>query len=181
MVGSALLLSGGLDSALVLHRHHDSIDICVSVDYGQPNIAELAHAKSLASEYGKEWKRVTIAGLYGPTSSGMFRGLVINAEDTVIPGRNALLLSIAAATGCETVYIGCNKDDHTHYPDCRPKFLKKIAGPLGVRVEAPLAGITKADVVRAARDEGLDIGKTLTCYRGTRCGECAACSLLLLL
>lgn len=181
MVGSALLLSGGLDSALILHRHHDSIDICVSVDYGQPNIAELAHAKSLAAEYKKEWKRVTISGLYGPTSSGMFRGLVTNAEDTVIPGRNALLLSIAAATGCDTVYIGCNKDDRAHYPDCRPRFLKDIAGPLGIALITPLTDQTKADVVRAARDEGLDITKTLTCYRGTRCGGCAACSLLLLL
>ena len=176
-----LLLSGGLDSALILHRFKSLIDLCVSVDYGQPHIAELHHAQALAEEYGVRWQRVTIAGLYGPTSSGMFRGEVDNPEDTVIPARNALLISIAAAAGANVVFIGCNKDDHDVYPDCRLKFLKDIDETLGVTVMAPLLVMTKKEVVRAAKDEGLDISKTLTCYRGTRCGECAACALLLLL
>jgi 7-cyano-7-deazaguanine synthase len=80
---------------------------------------------------------------------------------TVVPNRNAILLSIsygvAVAEGAEVVATGVHAGDHFVYPDCRPEFIKafdemqKTAvegfGDGLLRLYAPFVEWSKADIV----------------------------------
>ena len=178
---AAVLLSGGLDSVLCLHmcvEKHGALDVlAVSVDYEQPHVAELEHAKRWAKKLGVSHRIITVRGAYTESSSGLFRGDVDNAADTVVPCRNMLLLALAGASGAGHLVLGCNLDDWHDYVDCRPHVLKLSERLMDARVSLPLAGMTKAQVVDRARGYGIPIEETLSCYRGTNCGVCAACVL----
>jgi 7-cyano-7-deazaguanine synthase len=123
---------------------------------------------------------------------------------TYVPARNTIFLAVAlgyAETIAATdLFIGVNAVDFSGYPDCRPEFIAafermaNLGTKMGVegsgtdgrrvRIHAPLATKSKADIVRRGLALGVDFGLTLTCYdpirRGTRavpCGHCDACRL----
>jgi 7-cyano-7-deazaguanine synthase len=122
------------------------------------------------------------------------------AEDipvTYVPARNTIFLSVALgwceALGGEDIFIGANAVDYSGYPDCRPEFLRaferlaRIATSSGVqglakyRVHAPLLQMTKAEIIRAGIDAGVDYSMTHSCYdpspEGLACGTCDSCIL----
>lgn len=179
---TVVLLSGGLDSAVCLHlmvkeRGQDGVR-AVTVDYEQPHFLEVGHAVRLARSLGVEHRIITIKGLYDTDSGGFFSedaDLSVAAQ-TVVPMRNLILLSHAAVHG-DVVVIGANKDDQNDYPDCRQEFFNEASKALGVKVEAPLISKTKSEVIAMAADLGIELSDTLSCYRGTNCGSCAACLL----
>jgi 7-cyano-7-deazaguanine synthase len=164
-----LLLSGGMDSALILSQ--TKVDLAVGFDYGQPHVIELGYAERLAARYGVPFQKIMLPRL----------PLV---DDVVFAGRNAVMLSFAASLthGGGKVLIGCNKDDAERFADCRLPFLVAMNEALavyGVTVAAPLLHLTKREIV--ARAAGLD---TWTCYSPkhdffndeyVQCGECRAC------
>jgi 7-cyano-7-deazaguanine synthase len=180
MVNEVVLLSGGIDSAvcLALSIENDATVHCVIVDYGQSHSVETLAALDLARFYGVSSRVVTI----GP---GAFGGLgvagVYEGGAGVVPGRNAVLISLALAAaeqvGATDVVIGCNADDAADYPDCRFAFLGAWGELSRIRVNAPLIRMTKRQVVAEARRLGVPIDRTVSCYRGTGCGECNACKL----
>ena len=51
----------------------------------------------------------------------------------------------------------------------------------GLRSQAPLLKLSKADIVREGVRLGVDFGQTVSCYRandqGQACGHCDACQL----
>jgi 7-cyano-7-deazaguanine synthase len=57
------------------------------------------------------------------------------------------------------------------------------AGVEGTRmtIQAPLIRMSKADIIRAGRDLGVDYGMTVSCYQadavGRACGRCDSCRL----
>lgn len=164
-----LLLSGGLDSALCLHRFGAAA--AVGFDYGQPHIIELEHGGRLAAAAGVPYEVVKLPPLP-------------RTNDVVFAGRNAVMLSVAAAMahdrGFASIMIGCNFSDAQRFPDCRPDFLRNIDRAFrhayGVGVYAPLLTMSKAQIVADAREVG--ITDTWTCYaprEGTPCGECYSC------
>lgn len=172
MTNTVLLLSGGLDSALLLHRYKDEIGLCLFFDYGQPHIAEFEKAALLACEYEKQLIVVKIPQIR-------------KTNDVVFAARNAILVSTAASyaleRGFDTVMIGCNWSDWQDFPDCRPMFWNKMrdAFDLGydIRISTPLLYTEKKAIVDEARHYGL-LEKTLTCYApvdGKACGECPSC------
>ncbi len=115
---------------------------------------------------------------------------------TYVPARNTIFLSFALAW-CETldardIYIGVNAVDYSGYPDCRPEFLEAFerlanlgtkAGVEGgrFRIHAPLLHMTKAEIIRAGVDAGVDFSLTHSCYDptpdGLACGACDSCRL----
>ena len=122
------------------------------------------------------------------------------AEDipvTYVPARNTIFLSVALgwceALGGEDIFIGANAVDYSGYPDCRPEFLRAFerlariatsAGARGLakyRVRAPLLRLTKAEIIRAGIDAGVDYSLTHSCYdpspEGLACGTCDSCIL----
>jgi 7-cyano-7-deazaguanine synthase len=172
-----VLLSGGIDSAVCLAmavRSHGAENVtAVHVHYSQPHSAESWHAARLAKRY-----HVPLATVHA-SPWGQLPEPTASNDPMVIPGRNALLIALAAAlvpTAVE-IQLGCNADDQRDYPDCRPEFLGAMSAATGVAVTAPLSHLSKAEVCQQLSCYGIDLSETLSCYRGTGCGECAACSL----
>jgi len=192
-VTALVLLSGGLDSTVVLHlaaRRFGRVR-ALSIHYGQRHAdAELERARAIAVAAGVPhaverielpWSRNALTGAgAGPIAS----------RAAVVPGRNAILVTLAgahaAAHGCGEVWIGCCAADAATFPDCRPEWIeamgRALAVSMGVLLAAPLLDRTKAQIVRAARELGADawsaIGLSWSCYSpddGRPCGACGAC------
>ena len=176
-----VLLSGGLDSAVCLALAGYSS--CLLVNYGQPHWPqERKAAGEIASKVG--------GALYVATVDWWHK---INRHDPAmfVPGRNMILLSIAAAMG-KRIMFGANADDHDGYPDCRPEYLEAfermshLATKAAVEgqklaIHAPLIRMTKAEIIRCGIELGVDYSLTSSCYdpspEGRPCGQCDSCQL----
>lgn len=184
------LLSGGLDSSVLLawlvDEHRDRI--ALTIDYGQRNHVELLAARYFAMKYATDRHFMQIPALHGSPLTGSREipdfeddGLV---SPLYVPGRNAILLSLAVSLaevrGYDTVAIGCNADDAARFPDCTEGFLNAYNAvlrtqPHGIRVMAPFTRHSKAEIVQLGRGLGVELEKTVSCYRGNECGRCEAC------
>lgn len=168
-----VLLSGGLDSAAVLadlvRDHHC---IALGFDYGQKHSMELERASVIAAHYHVVFARQNIESLP-----------LVN--DVVFAGRNLVMASLAIAhaqsTRCQAIAIGCNASDWLRFPDCRPAFWRAVAAAAeayDVKVLTPLIYHSKRDVVDRARELGVPLDATWSCYSpndGKPCGDCLAC------
>ncbi|MEZ5454844.1 MAG: 7-cyano-7-deazaguanine synthase QueC [Lysobacteraceae bacterium] len=200
---AVVLLSGGMDSAVVLAHATDLGFQChaLSVSYGQRHTSELAAAEALAEHYSALYKRVNIDlraiggsaltdDIEVPESGGP--GIPI----TYVPARNTIMLSVALGwaevLGAQDIFCGVNAVDYSGYPDCRPVFIEafehlaNVATKFGVegnkiQIRAPLLHMSKADIVREGVRLGVNFGTTVSCYRadahGRACGHCDACRL----
>jgi 7-cyano-7-deazaguanine synthase len=205
MKSAIVLLSGGLDSAtaLAIARSQGFRAFALSVHYGQRHIAELEAAARVAAALGAHEHRVMGVDLAGIGGSALTDIAVPIPEATspgipvtYVPARNTLLLSLALGwaevVGAEDIFVGVNAIDFSGYPDCRPEFIDAFqrlaqlatkAGVEGTRmnIQAPLIRMTKADIIRAGRDLGVDYGMTVSCYQadvaGRACGKCDSCRL----
>jgi 7-cyano-7-deazaguanine synthase len=103
-----------------------------------------------------------------------------------LPGRNIILLSKAgvfcAAAGIGRIVIGTL--DHNPFPDATPAFRASMGGTLSLglahslRVDAPYATSSKADVIRKGVALGVAFEHTLSCMKPvgeTHCGTCSKC------
>lgn len=102
-------------------------------------------------------------------------------------------LAWAEVLDARRIFIGVNAVDYSGYPDCRPEFiaafqrLADLATKAGVeghgpRIDAPLIGMTKAQIIRRGMELGVDYGLTTSCYdpvgaAGAPCGRCDSCRL----
>lgn len=184
-MSAVLLASGGLDSTVVAALRRPEIH--VHIQYGQRNaVMELAAAAAVADHYGAHLLVRTLGLDGGPSSLTGGPGRLSGA-DTIVPGRNLLLIATAAEIaetyGADTVLIGANAADHDTYPDCRPDFL--AAADMAVRLgsggrvclDAPLRTITKVGIGALARDAKAPVGLTWSCYDlgPVPCRTCGAC------
>ena len=168
-----LMLSGGLDSCTMLA--FTKYDLAISVDYGQPHLDEIEAARYFADREGLPHEVVTVSFQCSP-STGILGGNDRTAHESVMPGRNSLLVAIAAMRGATVVALGCNADDQDAYIDCRESVLSAVGSACGVRVEMPLVNHTKRQILRMGEVDPDLISKTISCYRGNpACGQCAAC------
>lgn len=167
--GNLILLSGGLDSTLCLHRY--GADLAIGFDYDQPHAIELEYAAKIAAKYGVLFERIKAQSMP-------------RVNDVVFAGRNAVFIAmgvaIAQARGLKNVIIGCNFSDHERFPDCRPPFIRALStiyqDAYGVSVHAPLLTSTKTMIADEAKTVGLP--ETWSCYSPLNqrpCGSCAAC------
>lgn len=191
MIG--LLFSGGLDSTAAMHLYRGRGRIvAVGFRYGQPHAdAEIFAAQTIAARRGVPFHSLLLPELrpLNPTAGRDAAGL----SRAFVPGRNALLLVRAAAALAEPgeplrLVIGANFDDAFGFPDCRPQFFDAFGPALAsafvgfteVRIETPWLWMSKAEILRwcERRPEALqDARDSMSCYRGTRCGECDPCVL----
>lgn len=174
---AVVLLSGGVDS-MVTACLAGPDPFCLGINYGQPHLIELGHAKRFAAQRGWKYREARV-------SMGA-SGLITDASAPVVVGRNAALLSVAVTwageVGADSVHIGCNAADAALFPDCRPKFVAAFSemseATYGVRVVAPLLNLSKAEVVQTAIYQGISLDDPWTCYaphKGEPCGDCLAC------
>jgi 7-cyano-7-deazaguanine synthase len=202
---AVVLLSGGLDSAtaLAIARERGFLCHALSVDYGQRHAAELEAARRVARSGGAHEHRIMRVDLAGVGGSALTDPAIAVPEEptrgipvTYVPARNTLMLALALGwaevLGAGEIFIGVNVLDSSGYPDCRPEFiaafgeLARLATRAGVegkpcRIEAPLIGLTKAEIIREGTRLGVDYGETVSCYQadaaGGACGRCDSCRL----
>lgn len=204
-VPAVVLLSGGLDSATVLAIARNRGFDChtLSFDYGQRHRAELAAARRVAAALGAASHRELSIGLDAFGGSALTDPSIAVPEQggegipiTYVPARNTVFLAcalgLAETLDATDLFIGVNAVDYSGYPDCRPAFIAAFqsladvatrAGAAGARhqVHAPLMQMSKADIIRAGIELGVDYTMTVSCYQanddGAACGRCDACRL----
>jgi len=199
-----VLVSGGMDScttaAVAAHRGYELA--LLHVNYGQrTERRELACFNRLADHYGAKRRLVAdiryLADIGGssltdpripvPTAAERSDGI----PPTYVPFRNTHLIAIgvswAEVIGAERVFIGIVEEDAAGYPDCRRAYLNAVnevvrlgtrAGSQ-VRVEAPLIGMKKSDIIRLGARLGAPFELTWSCYRreDVPCRDCLSCAL----
>jgi 7-cyano-7-deazaguanine synthase len=207
MKGVVILLSGGLDSytaAALLQR--DGFELfALTVEYGQRHVRELDAARAVAQALGVARHlelSVNLDAIGGSALTGQLqvpKDRTVDSDEipaTYVPARNTVLLSLALAwaeaLGLSDLGIGANAIDYSGYPDCRPEYLAAFERTAGLatragvegatfRIHAPLLRMTKAEIVRAGVELGLDYGLTHSCYdplpSGLACGRCDSCVL----
>lgn len=194
MTGVVVLLSGGIDSAVLLATHIKQQDRCTAItfDYGQTHRQrEIAAACVIAAHYQVEHRVIDLTGIFA--GSALTGHAAIPAEHaealdaTYVPARNLVMLSIGAAIAeqvkAAAVVFGANRDDRGGYPDCRQEFVAAIndaAGlgtARGISISAPFVSYTKREIVTHGLSIGVPIHRTWSCYRDQErpCRSCGAC------
>ncbi|KTT54035.1 7-cyano-7-deazaguanine synthase [Pseudomonas oryzihabitans] len=202
---AVILLSGGLDSATIVAMAKAQGFACytMSFDYGQRHRAELQAAERVARQLGVVEHKVIGLDLNGIGGSALTDPNIAVPETpgegipvTYVPARNTVFLSLALGwaevLGARHLFIGVNAVDYSGYPDCRPEFveaferLANLATKAGVegdtfKIEAPLQFLSKAQIVQAGSQLGVDYALTVSCYQaddeGLACGRCDSCRL----
>jgi 7-cyano-7-deazaguanine synthase len=204
---AVVLLSGGLDSATaaaMAKAEGWAID-ALTLRYGQTHAIEIDAARRVAKALGVE-RHVELdidlmafggSALVGAGAIPKGRDLeAAGVPSTYVPARNTVFLSLALAFaethGADRIVIGVNAVDYSGYPDCRPEYLDaferlaRLATRAGIegrdiRIYAPLATMSKAEIIRTGMRLGVDYGLTHSCYDprqdGGPCGECDSCRL----
>lgn len=198
------IVSGGMDSVamaygLVKGEGHQLV--ILSFDYGQRHRKEIHYARLCAERLGARHEVVDLTGLNRLIGGSSLTDPSIAVPDghyaeetmriTVVPNRNAIMLSIAyglaVAENAEAVAIAVHSGDHFIYPDCRPAFLNSFEemethatqgfGNPYLRLRHPFSELTKADIVKAGEAWSVPWHETWSCYKGgeVHCGTCGTC------
>ena len=206
---AVVLVSGGMDSAVVLAIAREAgFDAhALSVRYGQRHTSELDAADRVSNALGAVAHKTVHVDLRSIGGSALTDDIAVPTDDdgheigvgipsTYVPARNTIMLSVALGwaevLGAKDIFCGVNAVDYSGYPDCRPAFIEAFARLAnlatkagveegGLRVQAPLMKMTKADIVREGVRLGVDFSQTVSCYQadgqGRACGHCDACRL----
>ncbi len=196
---SVLIYSGGLDSTVLLYKlaAEKRISEALSFDYGQRHLKELDCARKNCEVLNVKWRLVNlhdIGSLFGENSLTDERIAVpdgryddSNMRSTVVPNRNMIMLSIAAARAIaikdDSVAYAAHAGDHSVYPDCRPEFSDAMESALKlchyypICLLRPFSSMNKAQIVALGSKLGVDFLNTWSCYKGgeAHCGKCGTC------
>lgn len=198
------ILSGGMDSSAVAYILKKSMKrdlLCISFTYGQKHSNEIEYAKKIAQALDVEHQIINLDfGKYFLLQSSLTSKdkdvpegeyTVENMKSTVVPNRNAIMLSIAWGIACNlnSQFLGCgvHAGDDMVYPDCRLEFINCFDKALKLATKGinddslelftPFLLKPKSECVRIGTELGLDFKNTWTCYNGgeKHCGKCGAC------
>lgn len=205
-----VLLSGGLDSATVaaIAKSEGYAVHGLSFSYGQRHSVELDAAAHVAKMQGLASHKVVNIDLRAFGGSALTSDIDVPKNDSVddigggipityVPARNTIFLSmalgLAEVTKARDIFIGVNAVDYSGYPDCRPEFIAAFetmanlatkAGVEGtgvVAIRTPLMDLSKAQIIQAGTQLGVDYSQTISCYdpdtSGAACGRCDSCLL----
>lgn len=166
-----ILYSGGADSRLMLEfsERMKLKPYCVLIDYGQLHKQELGFAKDLLALKNIQCQTVSIKDLNvnsGLTGDGV-KNNTGNVHEMYVPGRNTIFISIAFSIAeyrdIPIIWHGADYSDFDHlFPDCYQSYFGKmnellnVAGPKKIRVEAPLLGLTKENIITLLDSFGID-------------------------
>ena len=209
-MSTAVLLSGGLDSAVLAAEEAASgemhpVYVAVGLAWEAAERAIVSKVLTAAPLDGRARPLVSLSvdmrDVYAATHwamEGRPPGYHTPDEDVYLPGRNVILLAKAAlycaAAGIDRLAIGTLA--HNPFPDATPEFRAAMAHALSLglahplQIDAPYAGISKAEVIRRGAALGVPFELTLSCMnppanssdeKGVRplfamhCGECSKC------
>ncbi len=194
-----VLCSGGMDSVTALHWAHreHTVAAALSFDYGSKhNPREIPFAAEHARALGLRHETVPLRFMDGLFASHLLAsGGAIpeghyeadNMKLTVVPFRNAIMLSVATgfaeSIGAEGLVIAAHGGDHAIYPDCREEFMRAMGETMragtyaGIRLLRPFIDLDKGRIAALGAELGVDFARTWSCYRGgaLHCGRCGTC------
>lgn len=192
---AVVLLSGGVDSTVLLHHvvrnlGHAPVH-ALSYHYGQRHSKELDCARRQAAAAGVAVHRIINLSLLGEllkAGTTLLEGgaPVPDLQDldesqltqppTYVPNRNMILLSMAAAyaeaNDIHDAFYGAQAQDEYGYWDCTAVFVERLNHTLSlnraqpVRIHAPFVTMKKAETVKLGLSLGVDFAQTWSCYRG---------------
>jgi len=202
MTKAIAIVSGGLDSvtlAYLLHSEGYNLYL-LSFNYGQRHKKELDYAALCATRLGAQHNIIDLSAVTPFLKGSSLTDDIAVPEGhyaapsmvaTVVPNRNAMMLSIAYAVavveGAEVVATGVHAGDHPIYPDCRQGFIEAFDAMQRVAVEgyghpqlkllAPFVNIGKHAIVRIGANLGVPYEETWSCYKGgeLHCAKCGTC------
>jgi len=175
----------------------------LSFDYGQRHRSELEAASRVSESMAVVEHKVVKLDL-GSIGGSALTDTSIDVPEaetsgipvTYVPARNTVFLSIALGwaevLGANDIFLGVNAVDFSGYPDCRPEYITafermaNLATRAAVEgqpltVHAPLIDMSKAQIIQAGIELGVDYSKTVSCYQasleGEACGRCESCRL----
>lgn len=194
-----VLCSGGMDSVTALYwaRAHHRVQAAVSFDYGaKHNSREIPFAAEHAALFGLRHEVINLPFVNelftsnllvsgGDIPDGHYEAA--NMKQTVVPFRNAIMLSIATgyaeSRGAAGLVIAAHGGDHAIYPDCREDFMQAMADTMrlgtyaNIALQRPFIAMTKGGIAAEGARLGVDFAKTWSCYKGgaRHCGQCGTC------
>ena len=194
-----VLCSGGMDSVTALHwawREH-ALVAAVSFDYGaKHNHREIPFAAEHAAALDVRLETVRLDFVERMFASDLLKGGGAIPDghyeekimkQTVVPFRNAIMLSIACgfaeSVGAAGLVIAAHSGDHAIYPDCREDFMRAMGDAMrlgtyaGMQLLRPFIAMTKGEIVTTGARLGVDFARTWSCYKGgaVHCGTCGTC------
>jgi len=206
MKKAVCIISGGMDSALssYIAKIKDGCEIiAVHFNYGQKTEAKELKcfnkiAKSLNASKSIVLDLHFIKDIGGSAltdediavpKDGLQPGIPV----TYVPFRNGVFLSIAGAIAereeAEAIYIGVVEEDSSGYPDCSESFIDAMEKAIDmgtkpqtkIKLKTPLVHLQKEDIVSYAKDLGVPLSDTWSCYEDgdEACGVCDSCRLRL--
>lgn len=202
---AVVLLSGGMDScvcATIAARDYEAA--ALHVDYGQRTEERERRAfAGICERLGIQQRLVLRNPLFQAIGGSALtdNSIAVPEADsqigqqipiTYVPFRNANLLSAAVSwaevIGAVRIFIGAVEQDSSGYPDCRPEFYRAFNETIrtgtkegNIRVETPLIGLRKGEIVRLGLELGAPFDLTWSCYsrEDAACGVCESCVLRL--
>lgn len=199
-MNALLICSGGFDSVTLAYRlaAEHSLGALLTFDYGQRHRKEIDAAKRSAEQLAVPHLVMNISTIGRQLSgSALTDDIAVphghyseeNMKLTVVPNRNAIMLTIAfgvaAARGFDSVALAVHGGDHFIYPDCRPDFIRlfgqmqarALEGVADVALLAPYVDADKTEIARDAARFAVPVADTWSCYEGgeIHCGRCGTC------
>ncbi|MGB5855673.1 MAG: 7-cyano-7-deazaguanine synthase QueC [Oceanisphaera sp.] len=199
-MNALLICSGGFDSVTLAYRlaAENALGALLTFDYGQRHKKEIDAARQCAEQLQVPLLVMDISHIGAQLSGSALTDDIDvphghyseeNMKLTVVPNRNAIMLTIAfgvaASRGLDAVALAVHGGDHFIYPDCRPDFIRLFAqmqaqaldGVAEVTLFAPYVNADKTEIARNAARFNVPIGDTWSCYEGgeLHCGRCGTC------
>jgi 7-cyano-7-deazaguanine synthase len=210
-----VVLSGGQDSMTCLYWAistwgRSNIET-LTFNYGQKHRIELEAARKVCATASVNFDLVNIPNLLRSSSPlvnstskleqhGSLEGFSKGVQNTFVPGRNVLFLTLAAniamSKSCKHLVMGLCEEDFGGYYDCRDDFVEAMQTALnqgffgddeGFEIHTPLMFFDKKEIVEFAAHLEEPLSKECfnalawshTCYEGVfpPCGTCHACHL----
>lgn len=196
-------LSGGMDSTTALHAAVREVGpdnvYTIGFSYGSKHSTHEIRCAANVADYFKvpyhlldirsamvNIKSALLASCPDePVPEGHYQEETM--RQTVVPGRNlimlAILAGIAESQGYSTIFIGAHSGDHYIYPDCRPEFIEHAdlaiyhGSGQKVSITAPFLNGNKTTIIKDGLEWGTPYHLTRTCYKdqGIACGVCGSC------
>lgn len=174
-----ILFSGGADSVLLhlLARDMGKTPLFVLIDYQQLHREELEYAQRYLKKQCLPYRIVMLhnlgitSGLTGIGTKARFEGV----HSMHVPSRNLMFVSIAASIaedlGIDTIWHGADWSDFLNeFPDCKQEWFGRvnkvlqINGPKPIKLEAPLCGLSKENVLTLLKQAEVEISEIFSGY-----------------
>jgi 7-cyano-7-deazaguanine synthase len=188
-----------MDSVTALHWacRCEKVVAALSFDYGaKHNDRELPFAAENARRLGVPHEVIALDFINRLFASALLKsggGIpeghyeAATMQQTVVPFRNAIMLSVATglaeSRGARGLVIAAHSGDHAIYPDCREDFMRAMGEAMrlgtyaGVELLRPFISMNKAQIAAEGARLGVDFARTWSCYQGgeIHCGRCGTC------